>query len=155
MSLREDLLLYRQSVIFNGVTEGVALPLAGGTNSIVLEVDLGDCQEILRKLAVSALSITDDDTAPGTSKTFTVNLFWSDEAIAAPLATNVPVICAARTSAGSAKTLTNAINTRQQWDLHTNIVPAGRFLYIAISNTAFDAGSNENFLKVVLRAVKN
>lgn len=143
MSLRSDIQEKRQSIIYNAL-----LAVGGGTNSM-LEVDFGEILDIIEQFQITARTLTDDDTAPGSSKTILLDIYWSDEKIATPA--NAVTECAARKTAGAAKTLTNATSTAQEWELVSSMVPLARYAYIALTWTAFAANSDENRLTLRLR----
>ncbi len=91
------------------------------------------------QFTVTGKTVTEHDTAPGGSKTLTVNLYWSDEAL---ILTGAPTILANRKAASSALTITNAIDTTQHWAVLSAFTPAARYCYITLTWSALTAGAS-------------
>ena len=101
--------------------------------------DFADVREVAKQYSVSAKTVTEHDTAPGGSKTLTLNLYWSDEKLSL---TGVATLLADRKVASAAKTLTNAVDTTQHWGMVAAFTPAARFCYVTLTWTALDAGGS-------------
>jgi hypothetical protein len=91
------------------------------------------------QFVVSGKTVTEHDTAPGGSKTLTVNLYWSDEVL---VLTGVATILADRKAASSAKAITNAIDTTQHWGFLAAFTPPARYCYVTFTWSALDAGAS-------------
>lgn len=89
--------------------------------------------------SVSFKTVTEHDTVPGTPKTVTANMYWSDYSVDAHHAATT---LAARKVAATALTLTNAVDTTQYGEAFAAARPKARYLYLTFTVTALAADSS-------------
>lgn len=91
---------------------------------------------------------TNNGTAPGSTATFTLNLYWSDVQVSLA---NVPTELADRKQVLFTKTLPNSANATRYWNFSGTslILPRARYLYLSVDKSAF-ASSASSALTVYL-----
>lgn len=137
------------------VLENVVLDATGYTDTSITKVD---CNTILgavgREFVVSYKVVT-NGTAPGSSKTFTPNIYWSDDDLA-PEAASITLL-AGRKQALSAVTVANTASVTRYYEYNTVIRPRARYMLITLDSSALSAGATltvtMNFVRLASESV--
>jgi hypothetical protein len=132
MSFREDFIRGQSAVALSAI-----LLEAGGTDQNITEVDFGEVRDAGHSISLSAKLVT-NGTAPGTTKTVTVQQYWSDEKITPA---NAPTELLARKVAGTALAVPNSANATRYFEIQAEVNPKARFLYLSTDWTALAAGA--------------
>lgn len=124
--------------IVQTIHNAVALAADAGTDINVVEVDFSNLQG--REFMLSFKTVG-NATAPGSARTITPQLYWSDERISEPQ-TNVPTLLANRTAALNALALVDAASTTRYYEGSNGIFrPKAQYLYVALDKTTEDTGA--------------
>ena len=113
----------------------VALAASVGaiTDGNIIRVDLGSRILTSAEFNIILKTVTDASVSPGTSKTVTVNRYWSDEELPATAATLTQL--AHRKTAATASALTNTVSTTQYFEAVSAIRSRARYLYLSVDVT--------------------
>lgn len=132
-----------RDLILAGTTRPIsaqAVTAAGGTDLFDTEVDLGELLPKIphgSRLTLSTKVVT-GATAPGSSKTIKVNVYWSDVQITA---TDAATVLADRKTASSAITLPNSTAATQYALAHDSFQAKARFMYLTVDQDAMESGA--------------
>jgi hypothetical protein len=146
--------------VIKKIFDEVELSASVAADDNAVEVDFqryGQTREFL----FSAKTQTHASTAPGSSKTFAINYFWSDTQLtaaelidAAVFTTNGKLID--RRVQISAQTIGNVADNVQEWEIGTTpLRPLARFMYVCLQNSAMDAPVLFTLNLVKLRSTQN
>lgn len=129
------------------VLDGVTVGEAAGTDAHKVEVPIGEITTKDVEYVLSAKAVT-NGTAPGASKTITVNSYLSDEQVALA---DVPTVLANRKTAHTALALPDAANATRQYGVADPAKIKSKYLYITVDNTVLAVGAQVTFTLNLVR----
>lgn len=130
------------------VLDAVTLAAAGATDGQITEIPIGEVTAPEVNYVLTAKAVT-NGTAPGVSKTITVNSYLSDEKISP--SSNVPTVLANRKTAHTALAVQNAANDTRQYEVVGLQRIKSQYLYISVDHTALAAGAAITFTLNLVR----
>lgn len=123
----------------------VVLTAAGATDGSMVKIDFqSGVYRRAREFFLTGKTVG-NATAPGSTKTLTLNYYWSDDELDPTTASTVTVPCANRKTALSAVTLPNSVSATRQWNFSgaTALRQQARFLYLSLDMSTLDSGATE------------
>jgi hypothetical protein len=119
----------------------VALTAGAVTDGNPVEVDFG-AQGLTREF-VFALKVVENSTAPGSARTITLNYYFSNDKIAAPLVgSTINTALSGRKTAATAVTRSTSASSTTNFSIVTTPVrPLARYMYVTLTKTTEDSGS--------------
>lgn len=130
-------------IVHNNVTlPAAAITAITGTTAAtggIIRISYHDLALRFPEFHLVGRTITDASTSPGSSKTITFSLMWSQYDLSASYSTIATVLADRKTDL-SAVTLTDATSTTQEWMFTSSAIrPLGNYLYIGFIKDATDA----------------